>query len=135
MTTQARTSYLPGEILWGHRFERLVTFKKENGEYEVDYSRFHSTVPVDIPQCSAHELAETGGETPSLDCHSPRFDACGEGDGDSSSVSSSQDGADPNERRHSDVTNTVLDFDSLSVSRDFPPEEDDVYHLMRGQRL
>ncbi len=58
MTTQARTSYLPGEILWGHRFERLVTFQKENGEYEVYYSRFHSTIPVDIPQCSAKELAE-----------------------------------------------------------------------------
>ncbi len=59
MTAQARTSYLPGEILWGHRFERLVTFQKENGEYQVDYSRFHSTIPVDMPQCSAKELAET----------------------------------------------------------------------------
>ena len=57
MTTQARTSYLPGEILWGHRFERLVTFQKDNGEYMRDYSRFHCTVPVDIPQCSAKKLA------------------------------------------------------------------------------
>ncbi|ELU17004.1 hypothetical protein CAPTEDRAFT_3998 [Capitella teleta] len=56
MTTQARTSYLPGEILWGHRFERLVTYQKENGEYMIDYSRFHCTVPVDIPQCSAKKL-------------------------------------------------------------------------------
>ncbi|XP_013401886.1 G protein-activated inward rectifier potassium channel 3-like [Lingula anatina] len=62
MTTQARSSYLPGEILWGHRFERLVTFQKENGEYQVDYSRFHNTVPVDTPTCSAKELAEMGDE-------------------------------------------------------------------------
>ena len=58
MTTQARTSYLPGEILWGHRFERLVTFQRENGEYQINYSRFHSTIPVDIPQCSARTLAK-----------------------------------------------------------------------------
>lgn len=49
MTTQARTSYLPGEILWGQRLERLVTFQKEDGEYQVDYSRFENTVGVDTP--------------------------------------------------------------------------------------
>lgn len=63
MTTQARTSYLPGEILWGHRFERLVTFQKENGEYLIDYSRFNSTIAMDIPQCSAKELAELTSKT------------------------------------------------------------------------
>lgn len=35
MTTQARSSYLPSEILWGHRFESVVKFKRETGEYEV----------------------------------------------------------------------------------------------------
>lgn len=35
MTTQARSSYLPTEILWGHRFESMISFKKETGEYEV----------------------------------------------------------------------------------------------------
>lgn len=35
MTTQARSSYLPAEILWGHRFESTVSFKRETGEYEV----------------------------------------------------------------------------------------------------
>jgi len=58
MTTQARTSYLPGEILWGHRFERLVSFQRETGQYLIDYSRFHSTVPIDIPQCSAKDMDE-----------------------------------------------------------------------------
>lgn len=58
MTTQARSSYLPGEILWGHRFERLITFQKENGQYQIDFSRFHNTVKVDTPLCSAKELSE-----------------------------------------------------------------------------
>lgn len=56
MTTQARSSYLPNEILWGHRFETLVSFKKETGEHEVDYSLFNSTYVVDTPLCSAHDL-------------------------------------------------------------------------------
>lgn len=80
MTAQARTSYLPGEILWGHRFERLVTFQKENGEYQIDYSRFHSTIPVDIPQCCAKDLADLKKDT----------DGSEDGDDDdSTSVSSS----------------------------------------------
>lgn len=56
MTTQARSSYLPNEILWGHRFQHLVTFKKETGEHEVDYSVFNDTYEVDTPLCSAMEL-------------------------------------------------------------------------------
>ncbi|XP_049800395.1 G protein-activated inward rectifier potassium channel 3-like isoform X1 [Schistocerca nitens] len=58
MTTQARSSYLPSEILWGHRFEPLVTFKKETGEYEVDYSLFNNTYEVETPLCSAKALDE-----------------------------------------------------------------------------
>lgn len=58
MTTQARSSYLPSEILWGHRFQNLVTFKKETGEYEVDYAIFNNTVEVDTPLCSAKQLDE-----------------------------------------------------------------------------
>ncbi|KAK6169114.1 hypothetical protein SNE40_020228 [Patella caerulea] len=58
MTTQARSSYLPGEVLWGHRFERLVTFQKEDGQYQIDFSRFHNAIPIDTPSCSAKELAE-----------------------------------------------------------------------------
>lgn len=56
MTTQARSSYLPNEILWGHRFEALVNFKKETGEYEVDYSLFNNTYEVETPLCSAYTL-------------------------------------------------------------------------------
>lgn len=57
MTTQARTSYLPSEILWAHRFERLVTFQKNDGEYQIDFSRFHNTVVVpDTKRYSAKQL-------------------------------------------------------------------------------
>jgi hypothetical protein len=58
MTTQARSSYLPSEVLWGHRFQPLVSFKKETGEYEVDYSLFNNTYEVDTPLCSAKALDE-----------------------------------------------------------------------------
>ncbi|KAL7034114.1 hypothetical protein ACKWTF_007864 [Chironomus riparius] len=57
-TTQARSSYLASEILWGHRFEPVVTYNKEKQGYEIDYSKFDATVQVDTPLCSARELAE-----------------------------------------------------------------------------
>ncbi|KAJ8664346.1 hypothetical protein QAD02_006008 [Eretmocerus hayati] len=57
-TTQARSSYLPQEVLWGHRFEPIVSYSKERQGYEVDYSRFNSTLQVDTPLCSGRELAE-----------------------------------------------------------------------------
>nr|CAI5819341.1 unnamed protein product [Callosobruchus analis] len=46
------------EILWGHRFQSLITFKKDTGEYEVDYALFNNTIEVDTPLCSARELDE-----------------------------------------------------------------------------
>jgi len=58
MTTQARTSYLPNEILWGHRFERLITYQRDTSQYMIDYSRFHSTIAVDMPPYSAKQLRE-----------------------------------------------------------------------------
>lgn len=58
MTTQARSSYLCNEILWGHRFEKLITFQKEDGAYKIDYSRFNMTIPIDTPTCSAKDLTE-----------------------------------------------------------------------------
>lgn len=58
MTTQARSSYLPSEILWGHRFESLITFRKGNGEYEVDYALFNNTIEVETPLCSAKQLEQ-----------------------------------------------------------------------------
>lgn len=55
MTTQARSSYLAKEILWGHRFEPVVLEKADR--FHVDYSRFHKTYEVpSTPHCSAREL-------------------------------------------------------------------------------
>uniref|UniRef100_A0A8C6S9Z3 Potassium inwardly rectifying channel subfamily J member 4 n=1 Tax=Neogobius melanostomus TaxID=47308 RepID=A0A8C6S9Z3_9GOBI len=62
MTTQARSSYLAREILWGHRFEPVV-FEKGN-RYQVDYSRFHKTYEVpSTPHCSARELSRRKGRS------------------------------------------------------------------------
>jgi len=62
MTTQVRTSYLPSEILWGHRLAPLLTLSKDNGAYEIDYGRFHETRPVDMPEYSASVMEEYGDE-------------------------------------------------------------------------
>ena len=58
MTTQVRTSYLPSEIQWGYRLSPLLTFRRDNGSYEIDYGRFHETSPVDMPEASAAYMAE-----------------------------------------------------------------------------
>ena len=52
MTTQARCSYTPGEILWGHRFEQLVTYESQGHEYLVDLDKFHSTRCIDDDDCA-----------------------------------------------------------------------------------
>lgn len=57
MTTQARSSYLPSEILWGHRFEPLI-FEEKN-QYRIDYAYFHKTFEVpSTPRCSAKDIEE-----------------------------------------------------------------------------
>ncbi|KAG7468404.1 hypothetical protein MATL_G00142580 [Megalops atlanticus] len=58
ITTQARTSYLSEEILWGQRF--VPTVCEEDGMYSVDYSKFGNTVKVPTPTCSAKKLDEDG---------------------------------------------------------------------------
>lgn len=57
-TTQARSSYLSSEILWGHRFDPIVSYNRERQGYEVDYSKFNETTQVDTPLCSGRELTE-----------------------------------------------------------------------------
>ncbi|MFT7814354.1 ATP-sensitive inward rectifier potassium channel 11 [Arapaima gigas] len=59
ITTQARTSYVAEEILWGQRF--VPTVSEEDGQYAVDYSKFGNTVRVPTPTCSARQLEEEGG--------------------------------------------------------------------------
>ncbi|CAH1778113.1 unnamed protein product [Owenia fusiformis] len=64
MTAQVRTSYLPSEILWGHRFRRLNMYQKDTGECQIRYNNFHSAVPVETPCCSAKVLAEHSNTDP-----------------------------------------------------------------------
>jgi len=56
MTFQAKTSYLPSEIFWGHRFEGMTLYRRDNKKYQVNFAAFHSTYEVDTPSCSAKEL-------------------------------------------------------------------------------
>ncbi|CAF3996233.1 unnamed protein product [Rotaria sordida] len=57
MVTQAKTSYLPQEIIWGARFERMIHF--DNLYYTVDYSKFHSIIKDDCTtDCSAKQFQE-----------------------------------------------------------------------------
>lgn len=53
---QARSSYVPSEVLWGHRFEPVVRYERFLQSYEVDHSRLDQTVQVDAPLCSAYDL-------------------------------------------------------------------------------
>ncbi|XP_004571549.1 potassium inwardly rectifying channel subfamily J member 11, like [Maylandia zebra] len=59
ITMQARTSYIPEEILWGRRFVSIIT--EEDSRYCVDYSKFGNTVPVRMSSLSAKELNQTRG--------------------------------------------------------------------------
>ncbi|XP_075146810.1 inwardly rectifying potassium channel 2 isoform X3 [Haematobia irritans] len=57
-STQARSSYINTEILWGHRFDPVVVYNKDRQAYEIDYARFNETTQVDTPLCSARDLNE-----------------------------------------------------------------------------
>jgi potassium inwardly-rectifying channel subfamily J len=57
MITQAKTSYMPQEIVWGSRFQRMINFKE--GLYTVDYSKFNSIYNDNCtPNSSAKQLDE-----------------------------------------------------------------------------
>ena len=61
MTMQARTSYLPDEINWGHVFCPIVSQQgNKNGQFRVDFSRFHNTRPTDVPRCTPREFENFG---------------------------------------------------------------------------
>lgn len=57
-SVQSRSSFIGTEILWGHRFEPVVSYNKERQGYEINYAKFDSTTPVDTPLCSGAELDE-----------------------------------------------------------------------------
>lgn len=58
---QARSSYLPNEVLWGYRFANLLTFKHSASEYKIDYSAFNSVYKTELTPLSQRvkdELSE-----------------------------------------------------------------------------
>lgn len=56
-TTEARTCYLPSEILWGHRFKQMIKHcKGSRYTFALDFSSFDGTFPVETPVCSARQL-------------------------------------------------------------------------------
>ena len=56
LTTQARTSYLPNEIRWGYRFEKVVRPFKD-GSVRIDHDYFNKIYHVEsTPRCSPKEL-------------------------------------------------------------------------------
>ncbi|KAM3957242.1 LOW QUALITY PROTEIN: ATP-sensitive inward rectifier potassium channel 11 [Aphomia sociella] len=54
--TQSQTSYLPRELLWGHRFLPVVKYDNRKRKYVIDHSKLESTELVDTPYCSASEI-------------------------------------------------------------------------------
>ena len=54
---QVRTSYLPNEILWGHKFDHnVLVYDKKMGSYQIFHSRVNKTVMDDTPRLSARQL-------------------------------------------------------------------------------
>lgn len=64
---QARTSYLPSEVLWGHRFDRLEEFDTGNGRWEIDFEGFHDVVYTTNIRHSPHELYAMKYDAPTVD--------------------------------------------------------------------
>lgn len=63
MTTQARASYVPEEIAWGHRFQNVVSLSGDS--YRVDFKKFNKTDSVrNHPKCSASDLDNVSLQLP-----------------------------------------------------------------------
>ena len=44
--------------MWGHRFEQMQLYRKDNNKFEINFSAFHSTYEVDTPLHSARQMDE-----------------------------------------------------------------------------
>lgn len=47
---------IPNKKTTFFRFEKLVHYKKENGQYNIDFGKFHNVYSVNTPTCSAAEI-------------------------------------------------------------------------------
>jgi hypothetical protein len=59
-----RTSYLPNEILWGHRFESMILYRRDHNNFHINFSAFHGTYEVDTPTCTARTLDDLYAKVP-----------------------------------------------------------------------
>ena len=59
-SVQSRSSYLPNEVLWGHRFEKMVSYSKKDsgGTYVVDCSNLNAVTPDETPRISRKAYEE-----------------------------------------------------------------------------
>ncbi|KAK3728463.1 hypothetical protein QZH41_002325 [Actinostola sp. cb2023] len=59
LLTQAKTSYVGDEIMWGFELKGTMGSSSwKGGRYRVDFSQFHNFIPVDTPRVSALEFYE-----------------------------------------------------------------------------
>ncbi|XP_047996702.1 ATP-sensitive inward rectifier potassium channel 11-like [Leguminivora glycinivorella] len=54
--TQSQTSYMPREVIWGHRFPSVVKYNIRKRKYEIDHTKLDAIEPVDTPHCSAFQF-------------------------------------------------------------------------------
>ncbi|KAM4635344.1 ATP-sensitive inward rectifier potassium channel 12 [Polymixia lowei] len=105
MTTQARSSYLSSEILWGQRFEPIV-FEEKN-QYKVDYAYFHKTFEVpSTPRCSAKDMEERKFQTSTANsfCYENELAFISRDEEDEGGVEKEEDSKDSSEQVNEQVT-------------------------------
>ncbi|CAG9767980.1 unnamed protein product [Ceutorhynchus assimilis] len=58
-STKSQTSYLNNEIMWGYQFSPCLEYKNDSKiKYVVNKKLFNSTIPQEVPLCSAKVLAD-----------------------------------------------------------------------------
>lgn len=71
---QSRSSYIPREILWGHRFHDVLEVKRKY--YKVNCLQFEGSVEVYAPFCSAKQLDWKDQQLNNLEKTSPVRGSC-----------------------------------------------------------
>ncbi|CAH6776359.1 inward rectifier potassium channel 16 [Phodopus roborovskii] len=71
---QSRSSYVPREILWGHRFNDVLEVKRKY--YKVNCLQFEGSVEVYAPFCSAKQLDWKDQQLTNLEKTSPARGSC-----------------------------------------------------------
>lgn len=71
---QSRSSYVPREILWGHRFHDVLEVKRKY--YKVNCLQFEGSVEVYAPFCSAKQLDWKDQQLNNLEKTSPARGSC-----------------------------------------------------------